>query len=198
VPFELPQYMQNNSYAARLDRLLIQYIFRGKERVLEGLVVSQKAGTQDSSVDVTAGAAVIQGDDITRHGMYLVSSDSATFTAGKENLVLPAKPVSLNRYDVVGVRTRDAQTLGAGANNDAILDFVSGATSSGTPPLGPALPTIPADFLALAKVFRTSTETAVLTAAITDIGVRGYYPYGSGTAAPTGIGAPGDLYIQYT
>lgn len=191
--FELPQYMQNLSYAARLDRIMIAQLFRGKERILEGLVVSQKAGTQDNSVDVTPGACVVQGDDIARQGMYLVESDTTIWTAGKENVVFPAKPVSNNRYDVLCVQIVDAQALGSGTENDAIWHVVQGTTSSGTP----ALPTIPNSHLAISRVLRTSTETAILNAAIAEIGPRGYFPSGSGSAGPTGIGVAGDIYVQW-
>src|SRR3954468_21298620 len=115
MAFELPEYMQNNSYAARLDRLMLYYVFRGKERVLEGLVASQKAGTQDNSVDVTAGACLVLGDDIPRQGLYLVESDAAEWTATKFNYPLPAKPVTNSRIDILGIQVRDAQALGAGS-----------------------------------------------------------------------------------
>lgn len=192
MTLELPLYMQNNTYAARLDRLLVQYLFRSGERVLEGFVVSQKAGTQDNSIDVTAGFCVIQGDDIARQGMYLTGSVAADYAAGKVNFVMPAKPGSNSRYDLFGIQVRDAQALGTGANNDAIFLAVQG-TASGSP----VVPTAPASFLPIAKILRTSTESAILTAAITDVAVRSAYPFGSGSTAPTGIGAPGDIYVQY-
>lgn len=197
MAFETPLYMQNApapQYPARLDRRFIEFVFRNTERVLSGLVVSQKAGVQDNSVDITAGASLVMGDNISRQGLYLVMSNDAEFTAGKVNLVLPAKPsTGLQRYDRVFVRVRDSQAIGSGTDIDAIVDYASGSTASSNPPL----PTVPASCLLLARVLRTATESAILNAAITDEGVRAAYPYGSGDNPPTGIGAPGDLYIEW-
>jgi hypothetical protein len=191
--FELPQYMQNLTYSARLDRIMVAQLFRGKERILEGLVVTQKAGTQDNTVDVTPGSCVVQGDDITRQGMYLVESDVTIWTAGKENVAFPAKPVSNNRYDVLCVQIVDAQALGSGVENDAVWHVLSGSTASGTPPM----PTITNSHFPISRVLRTSTETAILNAAIAEIAPRGYFPSGSGSSAPTGIGVAGDIYVQW-
>jgi hypothetical protein len=155
VAFETPLYMQNApapQYPARLDRRLIQFVFRSQERVLEGLVVSQKSGVQDNTVDITAGVCLVMGDDIARQGLYLVMSNDAEYTAGKVNLALPAKPASgLLRIDSVMVRVRDSQAIGTGTSVDAIVDYVSGATASSNPPL----PTIPASCLLLDHVLRS-------------------------------------------
>lgn len=189
-------YMQNvgaPQYPALLDRTFIQYVFRSTERVLTGLVASQKAGTADNTIDITPGVAVVMGDDVARQGMYLTISDDAIWTAGKTNLALPAKPGSLQRYDRVFLRIRDAQALGSGVNNDAVFDYASGATASSNPPL----PTIPPSCLPLWRILRDATETAILNAAITDEAVRSPYPYGSGDNPPTLIGAPGDLYAEW-
>jgi hypothetical protein len=197
VAFETPLYMQNApapQYPARLDRRLIQFVFRSQERVLEGLVVSQKSGVQDNTVDITAGVCLVMGDDIARQGLYLVMSNDAEYTAGKVNLALPAKPASgLLRIDSVMVRVRDSQAIGTGTSVDAIVDYVSGATASSNPPL----PTIPASCLLLDHVLRSGSESAILNAAITDAGIRAPYPYGSGPAPPTVIGAPGDLWVEW-
>lgn len=185
--------MQENTYAARLDRLLVQYVFRSQERVLEGGVVTQKSGTQDSSVDVTPVTAVIKGDDIARQGFYLTSSDDAIWGAGKENVPLPVKPGSNQRIDLLGIQIRDSQALGAGTDDDAVWSVVSGTTAPSNPPV----PATPASFIPVARILRSASEGGVLNAAITDVAVRAAYPYGYGDDAPTMTGAPGDLFVEY-
>lgn len=192
MPFETPQYMANNLAPARIDRLMLYYVFGRKERVLEGLVVGQRAAGANSSVDVTAGAALVIGDYEPRSGAYLVISNASAFTAGFENFVMPVKPGSNSRVDVVGVLVRDAQAAGAGTDNDAILSTVSGTTGT-----SPSEPTIPSSFLPLARVLRTSAETGILAASITDVAPRAQYPFGSGDNPPTAIGVAGDFYAEW-
>lgn len=192
MALELPQYLQNGTYPARLDRLLVQHLFGQQERVIEGFVVSQKAVTQDTSIDVTAGAAVVMGDSIARQGMYLATSDATDYAAGKFNFVMPTKPGSNSRWDVVGIQIRDAQAAGSGSFNDAVWAVVQG-TAAGSP----TVPTSPASFLAVARVLRTAAEGAILAAAITDVAPRAPYPYGYGDNAPTGTTMPGSIWIEY-
>jgi hypothetical protein len=193
MSFELPLWMQENLYPARLDRLLILHLFRGRERVLEGWVASPRAaGGANSSVDVTAGAGIILGEDEDRQGAYLVTSDTATYEAGFENFAMPVKPGSNSRIDVVGVLLRDSQAKGVPGPDDALLSVVSGTTAT-----TPSEPTIPVSFIPIARVVRSASETAILAGAITDIAARGYWPYGSGDAPPPTTGVPGDLYLEW-
>jgi hypothetical protein len=192
VPLELPLYQANNIYAARLDRLMLWYLFGKRERVLEGFVASQRAAGANSSVDLMAGAAFVVGDDELRQGGYLVQSDAAWWGAGFQNVTFPVKPGANSRYDVLGIQVRDAQASGVPGNDDAIPFVVSGSTASGTPPM----PTIPPTFIPLYRVTRSASETGILTASITDIAPRGYWPHGVGTDPPPVTGVPGDLYLE--
>jgi len=194
VALEPPHYLQNlaGGYSARLDRLLISSLFRNRERVLSGFVVMQRVAGANTSVDVTAGEALIQGDNVDRQGLYLAMSTAATFTAGSENVVAPVKPGTNSRIDLFGLRVRDAQAIGSGTDNDVIFDWVQGTAAA-----SPAVPATPASFLVLARVLRTAAEVSILAASITDVAVRSPYPYGSGDAPPTGNGAPGDIYVEW-
>jgi hypothetical protein len=191
VPLELPLYEANNTVPARLDRLMLWYLFGKRERVLEGFLATPRAAGANSSVDLTAGAAFVVGDDELRQGGYLVMSDADTWGDGFENVTLPVKPGADSRYDILGIRVRDAQASGVPGNNDAIPDYVSGTASA-----SPAVPAIPPSFLPLYRILRTASETGVLAPAIVDIAPRGYWPHGVGTDPPPATGVPGDLYLE--
>jgi hypothetical protein len=187
--------MQNlvGGYAARLDRLLISALFRNGERVLSGFVVSQRAAGVNTSVDVTAGEALIQGDDQDRQGLYLAMSTAATWTAGFENVPAPVKPGSNSRWDILVLRAIDSQALGSGTTNSVIFDWIQG-TASGTP----ALPTLPPSCLRLVNILRAASETTgIVNSQITDAAIRAPFPFGSGDNPPTMIGRAGDVYIEW-
>lgn len=176
MTIEAPIWLQNGTYPARLDRAFIERVMHGAERVFDGLAVTQASPSANFTVNIAAGAAAIQGDDITNQGMYYVRSTAT------ENVAVPASPGSGSRTDTVIFRIRDGQALGAGPS-DAIIEVIEGTT-------------VPDSCLALATIARTAGEPSILNAAITDVRPLGAYPYGVGTAGPPAVGVEGDLYVQ--
>lgn len=178
-----PLWMQNPDYPARYDRQLIARCFGSRELVFDGLVVSQNGGG-DVSVNVSAGAVLVQGDDQVNQGMYLVVIDAV------ENVAMPAVPGADKRIDLVVVQVNDPQAGGA-AGDDATLDVVQG-----TPAANPSPPATPDSAYVLAQVLRTAGDTAVLTAQITDVAARGVWPYTVSTSAVPASLPPNYLYVR--
>lgn len=178
--------MQAGTYSARRDRRLIEHLFAAKERVISGFVVGQRAAGANLSVDITAGVAVVMGDDQTFQGMYLVEST----TTGTDNFTMPAAPGSNVRHDLVGIDINDPNA-GGGAGSNAAFAVVQGTASA-----SPVDPATPPSFLVLARVVRTAGDASVLAGHITQRAPRGVFPYGSGTLGSVpSTGVPGDLYI---
>lgn len=177
MTIEVPLWLQNGEYPARLDRSFIERVLHGAERVFDGLVVSQATPTPNFTVRVTAGSAAILGDDQANQGMYFVRSTET------EVLTAPASPGSGSRTDSVIFQVRDEQAGGPATFNDARLTIIEGTT-------------IPDTAILLATIARTNTESAILNAAIADARPLGPFPYGVGTSAPPAVGVEGDLYIQ--
>lgn len=183
--------MQNGVYPARYDRQFIGSLVGWRERVftaegtVPGLVVSQH-GSGDFTVDVSVGAAVILGDDQPNQGMYLFITDAV------ENIAVPASPGGDPRIDLLVARINDPQAGGPAGDNGSFA-FVTG-----TPSVTPAVPAVPASAVALATISRTSAESAILTAAITDAAPRSEYAlFGTvGTGSPPASMIPGDVYFK--
>lgn len=179
-----PLWEQNGTYPARYDRLLIQRIFGSREMVFSGLNVQQRGAGANVSVDVTAGAATIMGDDQTDQGLYLSINDATM------NVVMPAVPGSNKRIDGIDLRINDPQAGGPAGNNATIV--VTQGTSSATP----VAPAVPTSAIRLASVLRTAGDAAVLTVQITDLVGRGLYPYTISSASVPALLPPNYLYIK--
>lgn len=177
MTIEDPIWLQNLTYPARIDRGFVEAVLHSAERVFEGLAVSE-ASVPDFTVDVAIGRAAIMGDDQADQGMYLVN------VTATENVSVPASPGSGTRTDTVILRVNDAQAGGAGTPADsAVVEVIEGTT-------------VPATAIALATIARTSSESAILDAAITDVRPLGTYPYTvSASSPPAGVGVEGDLWV---
>lgn len=183
--------MQNGVYPARYDRQFIGSLVGWRERVftapgtIPGLVVGQHAGG-DFTVDISIGAAAIAGDDQPNQGMYLFLSDAV------ENLAVPATPPGDPRIDLVVARINDPQAGGPVGDNGSFV------VVEGVPSVTPVAPAVPASAVALAQIARTSGESAILTAAITDVAPRSEYAlFGTvGTGSPPAQMIPGDVYLR--
>lgn len=189
MTIELPIWAQENDYAARLDRTLIDELWP-EELVISGLNVSQRAAGANLSVDVAVGVAVIEGDDQAFQGKYLVRSTAV------ENLAMPAAPATPgdSRYDIVALAVNDSNAGSAGTPADAAeLIVVQGTPTAGTP----TLPALPDTAISLARVLRTNGDASVLDSMIADL-----RPTGPGsqtivvsTDPPSG-GRNGDVWLR--
>lgn len=173
-----PIWMQDGTYPARLDRGFISRLLGGRERVFDGIAVEQ-TGAGGFTVTITAGAAAVIGDDTADQGMYFVEVTAA------EVVAVPATPVSDPRTDSVILRVRDGQAGGGDAptDADAVLEVITGTT-------------VPDSAVLLATIARTTGESAILTAAITDQRPLGVWPIGTGTTAPPASNVEGDIYFE--
>jgi hypothetical protein len=176
VALETPKWLQAGVYSARLDRHIIQELFRGKNRVLRGLAVTQRGSGANFSVDVSAGSAVVIGTTQADQGAYVCRNTSVF------NLVASATPATA-RTDSVYLQVNDPNAGGPAGSNFTIT-WVNGGSAA------------PADSVKLADIARATSESAILAAAISDKRPLGEWSWTVGTAAPTAAAPDGDLYIQ--
>ena len=178
---ETPKWLQAGSYAARLDRHVIQELFRGKNRVLRGMQVTQKAGGASlTQVDVSSGSAIVIGTTQQDQGGYLCRS-----TGLAPEPVVPSPTPAANRTDGVYLVVRDPNAGGPIGDD---FYFLWGQRC--------ARP-FPGDSRLLIATITRHTRRAV------DRQHRdhrrasaGEWSWTVGTAAPTALAPDGDLYVQ--
>lgn len=135
-------YLQTGETSARQDRWLTDRIFsEGVSDPGAGqLLVTQRAGGANMSVDVAPGDAIIAGDSITDQGKYQVR-----LTAGV-NVPIDAAPAAGTRVDLVVLRVHDSTADGGDPTLDgAAVEVVTGEVDAGAP-------AVPATALPLATV----------------------------------------------
>lgn len=176
---ETPKWLQAGTYAARLDRHIIQELFRGKNRVLRGLQITQRAAGANFTVDISAGSAVVLGTTQADQGAYVCRGTAV------DSLAASATPGS-NRTDSVYLVVQDPNA-GGPAGSNFIFSWVNGGSAA------------PNDSVLLATVARTPGESSILNAAITDMRPLGEWSWTVGTSNPPTTKAPdGDLYVVVT
>lgn len=135
-------------FSALNDRLLIGELLSEGVLGVGALKVSQRAAGANMSVDVAAGVAVIDGDDVPEQGSYMVASTAV------ENLVIPAPPGSGSRTHRIVAQIRDKlHNSGDWSTYDWALQVLED-TGSGTPAL-------PDSAITLALVTVQNTDTTV-------------------------------------
>lgn len=117
--------------------------------------VSQRGAGANLSVDVAIGAAYVDGSQSSVQGGYFVFNDAIVNIA-----ISPADPVN-PRIDLIGVRVRDTEYT-AGSNDTAFI------VVQGTPAGVPAEPTVPSNFVTLARVDVAALAASIVNANITD------------------------------
>jgi hypothetical protein len=143
---DVPAWLQNGVYPARIDRQLIDAIWT--EGVLNGLDVTPRAEGANFSVDVAAGRGVTAGDDQTGQGAYLST------LMGKVNVPLSV-PDTQGRIDLIVLRVNDSQAGGPVGDNGTIYPV------KGTPGTTPAAPALPPTAIELARVTVASTAVSI-------------------------------------
>lgn len=178
---ETPKWLQAGSYAARLDRHVIEELFRRKNRVLRGMQVIQRTpGPTGFFVDITPGSAVVLGTTQPDQGGYLCRA-TGILNEPLNASVTPGAP----RTDSVYLVVRDPNA-GGPAGSDFYFAWVNGGTAA------------PFDSVLLATVARTAGESAIANAAITDVRPLGEWSWTVGVGPPTALAPDGDLYVQVT
>src|SRR5206468_8291587 len=115
-----------------------------------GLAV-RAAATANNTVIVGAGTAFVVESDGT--GVYVCHNDA------DKTLTVPAASTTQSRRDIVVAQVRDSTI--SGANDDWVLQVVTGTPSSGTP----VAPAVPANALALADYLVPAGSSTVVTSA---------------------------------
>lgn len=148
-----PQWIQNGTYPAGVDRRLIGALW--PIGAVRGCAVSAGTGMQ---VQVAAGWVAVPTANNT--GSTLCTADAA------ENVTISTAPASgLNRIDVVTCHPR-GNDLDGGANDDWIYDVIVGAVAA-----SPVAPAVPAGQVALAQVFVPGGAASIVAGNLTDLRV---------------------------
>jgi hypothetical protein len=176
MALETPVWLQAGVYPARLDRRALDELFRQQNRVMRGIVATQRAAGANFTVDVSAGAMVVRVTSQPNGGAFLL------FSTAVENVAAGTSPGSGTRTDTLIATVNDPNAGGAAGNN-WVLRIIQGTT-------------IPDNSIAIARIARTNTESAILNAAITDVAPRGEWSWTVSQNPPSGKGIPGDLWVQ--
>lgn len=169
-----PLYLQNGTHPAVNDRRFADQLFGGKSGVVgfSDLVVTEKSGTANMSVDISGGSVIVQGTEISGQGAYFCYSSASVNVA-----VTPADATNA-RYDLVVARVQDSQY--SGASNEWGLEVVAG-TASATP----EYPSVPANSVVLAVVTVPASASSIVDANIADV------RYATATDGTTTLGNTG-------
>lgn len=148
-----PAWLQQGSYPARTDRLVIKSIVPNAG-VVDGLAVVQTSGVS-MGVRIGSGRAFIEGTSTTLQGMYNAVNDAFT------TVPLVGSDSTFPRYDLIVLQIRDADV--SGSTNEAVFLPITGTPSS-----NPQVPAAPSSSLVLARVLVAANASTISNAAITD------------------------------
>ena len=148
----VPGWMQGGTYLAKQDRINSRAADwdEGVSKRTSFKVVQRGAGA-NLTVDVSAGTAIVQGDDESFQGNYNVFNDAVV------NLTGFVATSSNTRYDLVGIQINDPNAGGAAGNN-AVITRVAGVQAA-----SPVIPATPNSFLLLAIIGPFTTSTTSIT-----------------------------------
>lgn len=181
-----PAWLQQGSYPARTDRLVMKSIVPNPG-VVDGLAVVQTSGVS-MGVRVGAGRAFIEGTSTALQGMYNVVNDAFT------TIPLAGSDATFSRYDLIVVQVRDADV--SGSANEAVFQAITGTPSS-----SPQVPAAPASSIVLARVLVAAGASTIANAAITDTrlftSASGGIVWVPDQAARLRLGNPGSLSALY-
>lgn len=164
----IPGWCQGGTYLAQHDRI------NGRAAMFdEGILsrtdlkVTQRGAGANLSVDISAGGAVVTGDDQANQGNYQTFFDAVTNVTGF------VATGSNTRYDLVGVQINDPNAGGAAGSN-AVLVRVAGTAAP-----SPTIPALPNSFLPLAVIGPFTTSTTSITNAMIHTAHTGTGPTGT-------------------
>ena len=164
----IPGWCQGGTYLAQHDRI------NGRAAMFdEGILsrfdlkVVQRGAGANLSVDISAGGAVVTGDDQANQGNYQTFFDAVTNVTGF------VATGSNTRYDLVGVQINDPNAGGAAGSN-AVLVRVAGTAAP-----SPTIPALPNSFLPLAVIGPFTTSTTSITNAMIHTAHTGTGPTGT-------------------
>ena len=145
------------SFTAAKWRTLLTNLFAEGILGAGSFAVSERALGANMTLDIAAGAGVLEGDDVAGQGHYLIEA-SETLSA----VTVPTADGTHPRVDLVGIQLRDPSAGGA-AGRDSVFAVVSGDAAA-----DPAAPSVPDSFLPLASVLVPAGAVSISDADITD------------------------------
>lgn len=154
-----PIFIQQGEYSARLTRNITSLIATEGVVGASSLVVSERAATPAMQVDVSAGRAFVDGDDIANQGNYLVAVEEFVEVA------VPTADTVDPRIDLLVLQVLDSD---AGVVGDEARLFLI----EGTPAPSPVVPAVPNTAIPLASIAVGANVIAILDANITDLRVQ--------------------------
>lgn len=157
-----PEFLQTRTYSAQQLRHYLSKL--GVQEGVYGpadLKVVQRGAGANMSVDVGAGDAMIQGDDVTRQGMYHLVNDATL------NAAVSAAHGSLPRVDQIIARIYDSTI--SGVSDVPTIEVVAGTPTSGaTLDNRSGAAALPNNAIRLADVLVPAASASVTTANIRD------------------------------
>jgi hypothetical protein len=150
-----PLFLQEGEYSARLARNITAFI--GSEGVIatNDLKVQERAAAPAMQVEILAGRAVVDGDDIPNQRAYFAVSEETV------ELPVPASDPTNPRIDLVVLRVLDSDAGVVG--DEAQIQLIEG-----TPNVAPTVPAVPDTAIALAEIAVGANVIVILEANITD------------------------------
>lgn len=150
-----PLFLQEGEYSARLARNITAFI--GSEGVIatNDLKVQERAAAPAMQVEILAGRAVVDGDDIPNQRAYFAVSEETV------ELPVPASDPTNPRIDLVVLRVLDSDAGIVG--DEAQIQLIEG-----TPNVAPTVPAVPDTAIALAEIAVGANVIVILEANITD------------------------------
>ena len=153
-----PSWLQNGSHPAENDRLTMQALYSTTGIIGSTSLAVTQSATPGMSVLIASGWAAIVGTTQANMGVYTSYNDaSVTASIATANATNP-------RIDLVCLTVNDAYYTGS--TNNIVVNVVTG-----TPASSPAVPSTPANSIALAQVYVGAAVTSIVNANITDVRV---------------------------
>lgn len=166
-----PEFLQTRTYSAAQMRHLMKQL-----GVQEGVLgatdfdPSQRGAGANMSVDIAAGDALVQGDDVTRQGLYHVVNDAVV------NAPIAAAHATLPRIDQVILHVYDSTVVGV--SDVPLIEVVTGTPTAGaTLDNRNGAAALPNNAIRLADVLVGAAVVTILDANIRDRRpwARGFY-----------------------
>jgi len=153
-----PSWLQNGSHPAENDRLTMQALYSTTGIIGSTSLAVTQSATPGMSVLIASGWAAIVGTTQANMGVYTSYNDaSVTASIATANATNP-------RIDLVCLTVNDAYYTGS--TNNIVVNVVTG-----TPASSPAVPSTPANSIALAQVYVGAAVTSITNSNITDVRV---------------------------
>lgn len=148
-----PAWLQQGTYPARTDRLVMGSVVSSSGRVSASDMIVTQSSTPGMRVTVSAGKAWILGTSVSYQGVYNLVND------GPIDVNIAASSTINPRKDIIVGRIQDAAV--SGSTNLGSIEVITGTASS-----SPVTPTVPANSIVLAEVLVAANASAIVTANI--------------------------------